>query len=338
MTAAGAIPGVLTNIRRPLPMVGGTASPQTQLPAKIVIASRQSALAMWQARHVQSRLAALYPGVAVEILGMTTEGDRRLAVSLASIGGKGLFVKELEEAIAMGRADLAVHSAKDVPAQLPDGYLLTAMLEREDPRDAFVSNRYRDLAALPADARVGTSSLRRESQLRARHSRLKIEPLRGNVDTRVRKLDEGQYDAVILAAAGLKRLGLAHRITGLLAPEECLPAPGQGALGVECRAERIDLVALLAPLDHAGTARCVAAERAFSRALAGSCNVPLGAYAEIAAERMRLRGFVGAPDGTRLVHGERSGAAADSEVLGLALAEDLKSRGAAEILAQLQQG
>jgi hydroxymethylbilane synthase len=316
--------------------MAATAAARTQLPAKIVIASRQSALAMWQARHVQSRLAALYPGVAIEILGLTTEGDRRLEVSLASIGGKGLFVKELEEAMAQGRADLAVHSAKDVPVQLPAGYTLAAMLEREDPRDAFLSNRYRDLAALPAGARVGTSSLRRECQLRARYPRLGIEPLRGNVDTRVRKLDEGQYDAVILAAAGLKRLGLAHRITALLAPEECLPAPGQGALGLECRAGRADLVEPLAALNHEGTAQCVAAERAFSRALSGSCNVPLGAYAEIENGRMRLRGFVGAPDGTRLVAGERAGAAAAPDALGTALAEELKSRGAGAILAALQ--
>ena len=318
-------------------MVSDTGSARTQPPEKIIIASRTSALAMWQARHVQARLNELYPRMTIEILGLTTEGDRRLSVPLAAIGGKGLFVKELEEAIAAGRADIAVHSAKDVPVQLPDGYLLTAMLERQDPRDAFVSNRYRDLGALPPGARVGTSSLRRECQLRARHARLKIEPLRGNVDTRVKKLDEGDYDAVILAAAGLKRLGLAHRITALLAPEECLPAPGQGALGVECRTDRTDLIQPLAPLDHPDTARCVAAERAFSRALAGSCNVPLGAYAEIAGERMRLRGFVGAPDGTRLVHGERSGPAAEADALGLALAEDLRSRGAAEILAQLQQ-
>ena len=313
-------------------MVSATAS----APARIVIASRQSALAMWQARHVQSRLAALYPRIAVEILGLTTEGDRRLEVSLASIGGKGLFVKELEEAMAQGRADMAVHSAKDVPAHLPEGYTLAAMLEREDPRDAFLSNRYRDLAALPAGARVGTSSLRRQCQLSGRHPRLKIEPLRGNVDTRVRKLDEGQFDAVILAAAGLKRLGLDHRITSLLAPEECLPAPGQGALGLECRLERDDLVALLAPLAHEKTARCVAAERTFSRALAGSCNVPLGAYAEVEGGRLRLRAFVGAPDGTRTVSGELSGPAAEPEALGLALAEDLRSRGAAEILAKLQ--
>lgn len=307
-----------------------------QLPASIVIASRRSALAMWQARHVQARLAGLYPRIIVDILGLTTEGDRRLEVSLASIGGKGLFVKELEEAMAAGRADMAVHSAKDVPAHLPEGYVLAATLARDDPRDAFVSVRFGGLGELPAGARVGTSSLRRQCQLSARHPRLKVEPLRGNVDTRVRKLDEGLYDGVVLAAAGLKRLGLEHRIKALLAPEECLPAPGQGALAVECRVERADLLELLAPLADEETARCVAAERAFSRALAGSCNVPLGAYATIAGGRMRLRGFVGAPDGTRLVSGEAGGAAADADAIGLALAEDLRSRGAAEILATLQ--
>jgi hydroxymethylbilane synthase len=291
---------------------------------------------MWQARHVRSRLASLYPRVAVEILGLTTEGDRRLTVSLATIGGKGLFVKELEQAMVEGRADMAVHSAKDVPAQLPEGFTLAAVLEREDARDAFLSNRYGDPAALPAGARIGTSSLRRQCQLRARYPHLTIEPLRGNVDTRVRKLDAGEFDAVILAAAGLKRLGLSHRITALLAPEECLPAPGQGALGLECRRDRNDLIELLAALADGNTTHCVTAERAFSTALAGSCNVPLAAYAEITGGRMRLRGFVGAPDGTRSVNGEVRGAPAQAEAIGLALAEDLRSRGAAEILASLQ--
>ena len=290
---------------------------------------------MWQARHVQARLGALNPDMAVDILGLTTEGDRRLTVSLASIGGKGLFVKELEDALARGRADIAVHSAKDVPAQLPPGYGLAAVLEREDPRDAFVSNRFTGLAALPADARVGTSSLRRQCQLQARMPALKIEPLRGNVGTRLRKLDEGQFDAVVLAAAGLKRLQLGHRITALLAPEECLPAPGQGALALECLLARADILALLAPLAHASTAHCVAAERAFSSTLAGSCNVPLGAYAEVAGPRLWLRGFVGSPDGSRMVSGEISGAPADAEPLGRELAEELRSRGAAEILAAL---
>jgi len=319
-------------------MASATASAPTQIPAKITIASRQSALAMWQARHVQARLAALSPGLPVEILGVTTEGDRWLSVSLASIGGKGLFVKELEDALAAGRADMAVHSAKDVPARLPEGYTLAAVLEREDPRDAFLSNRYPAPAALPPGARVGTSSLRRQCQLAARYPRLRIEPLRGNVDTRMRKLDEGQYDAVILAAAGLKRLGLAHRITSFLALEECLPAPGQGALGLECRTERIDLARLLARLGDAVTAGCVTAERAFSRALSGSCNVPLGAYAAIDGTAMRLRGFVGAPDGSRMVSGERSGPVDDAEAIGIGLAEELKSRGAGKILAALSTG
>ena len=292
---------------------------------------------MWQARHVQAQLARLHPGIAVGILGLTTEGDRRLTVSLASIGGKGLFVKELEEAIAQGRADIAVHSAKDVPAQLPPGYMLAAVLEREDPRDAFVSNRYRDLASLPAGAVVGTSSLRRQCQLLARLPGVRVEPLRGNVGTRLRKLDEGQYDAVVLAAAGLKRLELGHRITSFLAPEECLPAPGQGALGLECLQARTDVASLLAPLAHEGTARCVAAERAFSSALAGSCNVPLGAYAQIDGAKLRLRGFVGSPDGARILRGESSGAPADAEGLGLALAGELRARGAGEILAALEK-
>lgn len=306
-------------------------------PQRIVIVSRESALAMWQARHVQSQLAALYPGAGIEITGLTTEGDRRLDASLAKIGGKGLFVKELEEALAGGRADIAVHSVKDVPMWLPPGFVLAAIGKREDPRDAFVSNRYADLSALPARARVGTSSLRRECQLRARHPNLEIVPLRGNVPTRLRKLDDGHYDAVILAAAGLKRLGLENRITRLLTPSECLPAPGQGALGIECLASRADLAGQLAPLGHAATARCVEAERAFSRALSGSCNVPLGAYAEAEGNHIRLRGFVGAPDGSRRVSGELAGPAGDAEAIGTSLAEQLKGQGAAEILADLER-
>lgn len=306
-------------------------------PRSIVIASRESALAMWQARHVESRLAARYPQLEIAILGITTQGDRMLGASLAKIGGKGLFVKELEDALAQGRADVAVHSVKDVPMNLAPGFALAAIIERADPRDVFVSNRYHSLSELPAGSRVGTSSLRRESQLRARYPQLVVEPLRGNVPTRVKKLDAGQYDAIILAAAGLKRLGLDDRITALLTPEESLPAVGQGAVGLECRAERADVVTLLAPLDHRATAQCVTAERAFSRALAGSCNVPLGGFAELNGERMRLRGFVGAPDGSRLVRGELEGPAADPEALGAALAESLKAQGAAEILADLER-
>jgi len=306
-------------------------------PRRVVIASRESALAMWQARHVQSRLAGLYPRTEVTVVGVTTEGDRRLDVSLARIGGKGLFIKELEEALASGRADLAVHSMKDVPMHLPAGFALAAVMEREDPRDAFVSTRYQSLAALPAGARVGTSSLRRECQVRARHPRLVVTPLRGNVNTRLRKLDEGAFDAILLAAAGLRRLGLEQRVTAWLEPEESLPAPGQGALGLECRADRGDILELLKPLSHGDTLSCVTAERAVSRTLSGSCNVPLGAYAQQSGAELRLRAFVGAPDGTRLIAGARAGRAADAEALGSGLAEELRSRGAGAILSELER-
>jgi hydroxymethylbilane synthase len=306
-------------------------------PTHVVIATRESALAMWQARHIESQLLRLYPRLSVSILGMTTEGDRTLGTSLAKIGGKGLFVKELEDALAAGRADIAVHSLKDVPMHLPDGFTLGAILLRADPRDAFVSPKFATLSALPPGARVGTSSLRRESQLRAKYPHLKIEPLRGNVQTRLRKLDEGDYDAVILAAAGLKRLGLEHRIAAALAPEDMLPSVGQGALAIECGSDRADLLALLKPLHDETTAACVFAERALSRSLAGSCNVPLAGYAEITGASLRLRGYVGAPDGTRYVSGETEGAAADAESLGAALAAQLKSQGAGDILAALDR-
>lgn len=304
-------------------------------PDSVVIATRESALALWQARHVQSELQRLYPGLPVSILGMTTAGDRNLGSSLSKIGGKGLFVKELEDALADGRADIAVHSVKDVPMHLPEGFALAAVLERADPRDAFVSNDFSKLAALPAGTRVGTSSLRRECQLRTQFPGLVVEPLRGNVQTRLRKLDEGQYGAIILAAAGLKRLGLTDRITALLTPEQSLPAVGQGALGIECCSDRGDLFTLLAPLVHPSTQHCVTAERAFSRTLAGSCNVPLGGFAESSGTQLRLRGLVGAPDGSKIVRGEITGPAVNAEALGIALAEDLKRRGAADILAAL---
>jgi hydroxymethylbilane synthase len=305
-------------------------------PSRIVIATRESALALWQARHIEERLRALYAGVETRLLGVTTQGDRMLDTSLAKIGGKGLFVKELESAIESGDADIAVHSMKDVPMNLPPGFTIAAITKREDPRDAFVSNDYRELESLPPESRVGTSSLRRESQLRARFPRLEVEPLRGNVQTRLRKLDDGRYAAIILAAAGLKRLGLAARIACLLTPEQSLPAAGQGALGIECRTERGDLVAAIAPLDDAPTRWCVEAERAVSRALAGSCQVPLGAYAELINGQVRLRGFVASPDGTRMVYDEISGSAAGSPAeLGAALAERLIAKGAREILAAL---
>lgn len=304
-------------------------------PDELIIASRESALALWQAEHVAERLRALYPAMRVRILGMTTQGDQILDSPLSKIGGKGLFVKELETAMAEGRAHIAVHSIKDVPMNLPEGFQLAAIGEREDPRDAFVSGTYASLDALPAGARVGTSSLRRACQLRARFPQLIVEPLRGNVQTRLRKLDEGQYDAIILAAAGLKRLGLGARIRNEISPEQSLPAVGQGALGIECLAGREDLVALLAPLNHSATADCVRAERAMSRTLGGSCQVPLGGYAQIADGILNLRGFVAEIDGSRIISGSVSGPCQDAERLGCQLADQLLALGAGAILAAL---
>ncbi|HEX5539904.1 MAG TPA: hydroxymethylbilane synthase [Methylophilaceae bacterium] len=306
-----------------------------KLPEKLVIASRESALAMWQARHIQQRLQTLYPAMAVEILGMTTTGDQILDSPLALIGGKGLFVKELEQALADGRADLAVHSMKDVPMHLPQGFMLAAIGEREDPRDAFVSNAYESLECLPEGSIVGTSSLRRQSQLQANLPHLKIESLRGNVQTRLRKLDEGQYAAIILAAAGLKRLGLASRIKQCIAPEFSIPAVGQGALGIEISAARQELLPVLAPLNHAFTASNVEAERGMSRALAGSCQVPLGAYAERHGEQIVMRGFVASIDGSEMLRAQVSGSAAEPEALGQRLAAQLIAQGADRILAAL---
>jgi hydroxymethylbilane synthase len=306
------------------------------IPARLVIATRESRLALWQAEHIRDRLRELYPQMDISLLGMTTQGDRILDRPLAKIGGKGLFVKELESALESGAADLAVHSMKDVPMVLPEGFVLTVVGQREDPRDAFLSNRYTSLAELPEGAIVGTSSLRRESQLRARHPRLRVEALRGNVETRLRKLDEGRYGAIILAAAGLKRLGLAQRITALLSPEESLPAVGQGALGIEFRTCRSDVAALLQPLSEPGTSACVLAERALSRRLTGSCEVPLGGHATLVNGALHLTGFVATPDGMRMVVAQSSGAMEHAEALGTALAETLLARGADQILAALQ--
>jgi len=304
-------------------------------PSRLVIASRESRLALWQAQHIQSRLSALYPQCDVEILGMTTRGDQILDRPMSQIGGKGLFIKELEVAMQEGRADLAVHSLKDVPMEMPEGFSLTAIAVREDPHDAFVSNRYDGLDALPAGAIVGTSSLRREAILRARYPHLQIQPLRGNLDTRLRKLDDGQYDAIILAAAGLIRLGLKARIRTVLAPEQSLPAPGQGALGIEILASRSDLVAWVAPLNDGETMHCVRAERAFSRSLGGSCQVPLGGYAIIENGELWLRGFVATPDGRQMVSGEIRGALGDDVRLGETLARQLMAQGAQGIQAAL---
>ena len=302
-------------------------------PSRLVIATRESRLAMWQALHVQARLQALYPQCTVDILGMSTRGDRILDRPLAQIGGKGLFIKELEVAMQEGRADLAVHSLKDVPMDMPEGFVLTAITARENPCDALVSNHYGRIEDLPAGALVGTSSLRREAILRARHPGLNVAPLRGNLDTRLRKLDEGQYDAILLAAAGLIRLGLETRIRTVLTPEQSLPAAGQAALGIEIRADRPELAAWLSPLHDADSAHCVRAERAFSRALGGSCQLPLGAYATLDAGQLFLRGFVATVDGRRMLSGELRAPAGEDEALGGRLAALLRERGADEILA-----
>lgn len=307
-------------------------------PSRIVIASRESRLALWQAEHIKSRLTQLYPACAVEILGMTTRGDQILDRPLSQIGGKGLFIKELEVAMQEGRADLAVHSLKDVPMEMPDGFSLTAIAVRENPCDALVSGRFDSLDALPAGAVVGTSSLRREALLRAGYPHLRIEPLRGNLDTRLRKLDEGQYDAIILAAAGLIRLGLKERIRSVLRPEQSLPAPGQGALGIEILAGRNDVAEWLAPLRDDETTHCVRAERAFSRALGGSCQVPLGGYAVLEHDQLWLRGFVATADGRQMVRGELRGVPQDDEAIGRRLAQDLRAAGADRILQSLAAG
>jgi hydroxymethylbilane synthase len=305
------------------------------MPKKIVIATRESQLALWQAEHVKARLMALHPGLEVELLGMTTQGDQILDSPLSRIGGKGLFVKELEVAMAEGRADLAVHSIKDVPMDLPQGFELTAISKREDPRDAFVSNKYPSLEALPSGARVGTSSLRRQAQLRARLPHLDVDTLRGNVNTRLRKLDEGQYDAILLAAAGLKRLGFDARITAVLEPEQSLPAVGQGALGIEIRSGNPELAALLAPLNDPHTAACVLAERAMSRRLQGGCQAPIGGYAVVRDDRLYLRAFVADLEGIRFFHATAEGPLDAPEHVGLAAAEDLIGQGADRLLAEL---
>lgn len=304
-------------------------------PKKLVIASRESALAMWQAKHVQAKLQALYPECDVQILGMTTTGDQILDSPLARIGGKGLFVKELENALANGSADLAVHSMKDVPMNLPEGFALVATGEREDPRDAFVSNQFENLESMPHGSIVGTSSLRRQSQIQARFPHLKIESLRGNVQTRLRKLDEGQYAAIILAAAGLIRLELGQRIRSYISPADSIPAVGQGALGIEINTSRTDLINVLAPLNHINTQLCVEAERGFSRALAGSCTVPLGAYAQLSGRNITITGFVASVDGQQMVKETVTGNAISAEDLGKALADKLVSMGADKILAAL---
>lgn len=304
-------------------------------PSRLVIASRESRLAMWQAEHVRSRLKLLYPQCQIGILGITTLGDQLLEQTLSKLGGKSLFVKELETAMAEGHADLAVHSLKDMPMTLPDGFVIAAMLERDDARDALISNHYASLAELPAGAVVGTSSLRRQALIAARYPQLVIKPLRGNLDTRLAKLDRGEYAAIILAAAGLNRLGLAARIRSFLPPEISLPAPGQGTLAVEIaqRDDGLDLIALLAPLHHAPSALVSIAERTVSRQLGGSCQVPLSAYATICGAQIHLRAMVATPDGSRMLTAEARGPASAPEALGLQVAAQLRAQGAEDILA-----
>ena len=302
-------------------------------PKKLVIASRESMLAMWQAEHIKGRLKALYPDCEVEILGMTTRGDQILDRTLSKIGGKGLFIKELEQALQDGRADLAVHSIKDVPMELPEGFALAAIGERASPFDAFVSNQYARLEEMPEGAIVGTSSLRREAQLRAKFPHLTIKPLRGNVQTRLSKLDNGDYDAIILAAAGLQRLGLDGRIREILSPADSLPAAGQGALGIEIAARRTDLADILRPLNHEETAACVTAERALARALGGSCQVPLAAYCVMEDGLLTLNGLVGHPDGSVIIEASAQAPAAYADALGRAVAKRLADDGAEELIA-----
>lgn len=298
------------------------------------IATRKSALALWQAEYVKAQLEHFHPHISVELVPMTTKGDIILDTPLAKVGGKGLFVKELEVAMLEGRADIAVHSMKDVPVDFPDGLGLQTICPREDPRDAFVSNTYAKLSDLPEGAIVGTSSLRRQCQLKAKRPDLDIRDLRGNVNTRLKKLDEGQYDAIILAAAGLIRLKMSERIAQYIEPEEMLPANGQGAVGIECRTNDDTIKALLAPLECSKTRARVLTERAMNKALEGGCQVPIASYSVICAEgkEIYLRGLVGAIDGSEIIESEITGPVADGEILGNTLAQELLSRGADKIL------
>ena len=298
------------------------------------IATRKSPLALWQAEYVKQQLLAHHPQLQVELIALSTRGDKLLDTSLAKVGGKGLFVKELEIALLEGEADIAVHSMKDVPMEFPDGLALAVICEREDPLDAFVSNNYQHLDQLPAGALVGTSSLRRQSQVRAQFPDLQIKDLRGNVNTRLAKLDQGEYDALILASAGLIRLDMHQRIASRLEAELCLPAGGQGAVGIECRTEDKAIQALLDPLHHPQSAFCVLAERAMNRRLQGGCQVPIGCYAQLqsSGDRLNLRGLVASVDGQTMLKADIQGAVEDAERLGEMLADKLLSMGAGEIL------
>lgn len=299
---------------------------------RLVIATRRSRLALWQAEHIKAKLETLHDGLQVELLPLSTRGDELLDRRLDEAGGKGLFVKELEAALADARADLAVHSMKDVPAELPPGFSIAAIPVREDPRDVLVSKRFASLAEMPTGATIGTSSLRRSAQIVERYPALDIRLLRGNVDTRLAKLDRGDYDAIVLAVAGLRRLGLEARATMRLSTDDMLPAPGQGALGIECLAASEEVVAMLAPLADGPTTACVRAERAVSRALGGNCSLPLAAFAQVNLNHMRLRALVASADGRRVVRCELEGEIADPLALGERAAQELRRQGAAEIL------
>ncbi len=301
-------------------------------PHLLRIATRKSALALWQAEYVKSRLESIHPQLTVELLPLTSRGDIILDVPLAKVGGKGLFVKELETALLDDKADIAVHSMKDLPMEFPHGLGLSVICEREDPRDAFVSNKFRHFDELPNGAIVGTSSLRRQCQLLALRPDIEIRFLRGNVNTRLAKLDAGQYDAIILASAGLIRLKMAERISQYIAPELCLPAGGQGAVGIECRNADVETHALLAPLNHDLSATAVTAERAMNRRLEGGCQVPIACYAIHQNNGLWLRGLVGEPDGSEILTDEISGTVADAEQMGVTLADSLLKAGAGRIL------
>ncbi|MFO6424468.1 hydroxymethylbilane synthase [Motilimonas sp. KMU-193] len=301
------------------------------------IATRKSPLAMWQAEFVKAALEAVHPDLDVKLIPFVTKGDIILDTPLAKVGGKGLFVKELENAMLAGEADIAVHSMKDVPMEFPEGLGLSTICEREDPRDAFVSNHYQRIEDLPAGAVVGTSSLRRQCQLRASRPDLIVKDLRGNVNTRLAKMDAGEYDAIILAAAGLLRLEMPERIASYISPEQSLPAVGQGAVGIECRLDDSETIALLAPLDHAATRIRVLAERAVNNTLEGGCQVPIGSYAELDGDKIYLRALVGSPDGSTMLHREIRGASQDAEKLGVELAQALLDAGAKSILEAVYQ-
>ncbi|MGD8912265.1 MAG: hydroxymethylbilane synthase [Candidatus Thiodiazotropha sp.] len=301
----------------------------------ITIATRKSPLAMWQAEHVAAELKKAHPDIQVELMGMTTQGDKILDTPLAKIGGKGLFIKELEQGLIDGKADIAVHSMKDVPVELPQGLHLPVIMQREDPRDAFVSSRCINIDELPKGACVGTSSLRRQCQLLEQRPDLVIKSLRGNVNTRLRKLDDGEYDAIVLAAAGLKRLGFEDRITALIGPEQSLPAIGQGAVGIECRVDDPLVNEMIAPLHDPLTAYCVEAERAMNQRLSGGCQVPIAGYAMLESGNLWLRGLVGEPDGSRVIRGEVEGTVQEANAMGEGLAERLLEWGADEILKAL---